>query len=206
MVTFIHYPLVPESTCADTIERVTDAYIALCPEGPQEIILMGDSAGGGLALSLAQRIKARTIRPAPSKIVLFSPWLDVSMQTDIPAERAMQDVILDAAVLKICGERYAGTLDTTDPRCSPLFGDLADIGSVALFTGTNDLLNGQAQALKDKVLGCNGSISFHEYEGMQHVWMCFPIPEARDALQKACEFIKALQCQPGDILEWRDDG
>ncbi|MHB8963821.1 MAG: alpha/beta hydrolase [Saccharofermentanales bacterium] len=190
MITFINYPLVPESTCADTIERVMDVYQALCGEGPQEIILMGDSAGGGLALALAQTIKARNIMPAPSKIVLFSPWLDVSMDSIISDIKAKQDVILDADVLKIAGERYAGNMHTKDPRCSPLYGDLEGIGPIALFTGTKDILYGQAEALKDKVLGCNGRIVLHEYEEMHHVWMVFPIPEGRDVLQKACAFIK----------------
>ena len=188
-ITFINYPLVPESSCANTINMVTQAYEYLCNTPAEEIVLIGDSAGGGLALALAQNIKAKNISPRPSKIVLFSPWLDVSIQTDVSKAQAQRDLILDKETLEIIGERYSGELSTKDPLCSPIFGDLTDIGEIALFTGTSDILNNQALMLKDKMLENKGALIYHEYEKMQHVWMSIPIPEAKDALMKACAFI-----------------
>ena len=57
MITFINYPLAPQCTCVDTIDMVSKAYKYFCKAGEQEIVLMGDSAGGGLALALAQLTK-----------------------------------------------------------------------------------------------------------------------------------------------------
>ena len=189
MITFINYPLVPKSTCYDTINKVTEVYNYLCNNEAQEIILMGDSAGGGLALALAQNIKIKNIIPKPKKLILFSPWLDVSMKNDISFKQAKNDLMLDKDTLKTVGKRYAGELNVENPLCSPIFGDLTDIGEIALFTGTRDILNNQATELKEKIQKNKGNLIYHEYENMQHVWMTFPIPEAKDALLKVCEFI-----------------
>ncbi len=189
-ITFVDYPLVPEYTCIDTINMVINVYSYLCNSDNQEIILMGDSAGGGLALALAQYVNSNNLMPKPSKIVLFSPWLDVSMENDITEDQATKDLILDKDTLKIIGNRYAGDLSNKDYLCSPLYGNVAHIGEIALFTGTSEILNTQAKILKDKVLIENGSLSYHEYENMQHVWVGFPIPEAKDAMEKVCAFIK----------------
>jgi acetyl esterase/lipase len=188
-ISFIDYPLTPEHTCRDAIYMALDAYLDLYGSEDKEIILMGDSAGGGLALSLAQKIKRDNINPKPSKIVLLSPWLDVSMGSKIPKDLAAKDLILDEDTLKIIGKKYAGKLNTENYLCSPLYGNFADIGEIAIFTSTNDILSIDANKLKEKVLKGGGTIDYHEYEDMQHIWIGFPIPEARDAMDKICSFI-----------------
>jgi epsilon-lactone hydrolase len=107
MITFINYPLAPQCTCMDTIDMVSKAYAYFCKAGDQEIVLMGDSAGGGLALALAQRIKQNDDLPKPEKLVLFSPWLDVSMEVPSSKELEKSDLILDKEVLKAVGKKYA---------------------------------------------------------------------------------------------------
>jgi acetyl esterase/lipase len=188
-ITFIEYPLTPEHTCNDAVDSVRDIYLELCDPEKEEIILMGDSAGGGLALSLAQDLKIKDILPRPSKIVLLSPWLDVSLKSGIPEDLEAKDLILDKNTLKTIGEKYSGKLNSDNYLCSPLYGDIADIGDIAIFTSTNDILNIEARKLKEKALKEGGSITYHEYEDMQHIWIGFPIPEARDAMEKVCLFI-----------------
>jgi acetyl esterase/lipase len=188
-ISFVEYPLTPEHTCIDAIHVATDIYQELYDPGKEEIILMGDSAGGGLALSLAQNINIKSIMPKPSKIILLSPWLDVSMGSKIPKELAEKDLILDKDTLKVVGKKYAGKLNTDNYLCSPLYGDLTDIGEISIFTSTSDILNIEARKLKEKVLKSGGSIDYHEYKDMQHVWIGFPIPEARDAMDKIYRFI-----------------
>ena len=186
MITFINYPLSPEYTCRDIINTVMKIYAILCKQASYKTILAGDSAGGGLALALAQQIKKKGVLPEPEKIVLFSPWLDVSMPEEIPDELQKRDLFLDRETLRIAGKRYAGSFDTKNPICSPLYGDLNDIGDIALFTGTNEVLNLQARRLRER---CE-KICYFEYEGMQHVWVGFPISEAGNALDRAASFIE----------------
>ena len=188
-VTFVNYPLAPQSKCVQTIEMVSNVYTQLFTTTNQEIILMGDSAGGGLALSLAQHIKAQKKLPQPAKIVMLSPWLDISMSSDISEELANSDKLLEKNTLVEAGKMYAGDLQPKHPLCSPLFGDVADIGEIALFTGESEILNVQARALKDKVQQSGASLFYREYMGMPHVWMAFPIPEAKEAMREVCAFI-----------------
>lgn len=188
-ITFINYPLAPEFTCADTMTMVREAYSSLSEKNGQETILMGDSAGGGLALALAQYIQREGLQPKPKKLVLFSPWLDVSMADDIPQEQAEKDLILAKETLIMVGKRYAGDHDTRDARCSPLYGDVTGIGDVALFTGTSEILHVQAVQLKNKLISKGQRLSWYEYEQMQHVWVGFPIPEAKEAMDQVIAFI-----------------
>lgn len=188
-ITFINYPLSPEHTCKDTISMATEAYSFYCGTGETEIILAGDSAGGGLALSLAQQINRKGIMPKPTKLVLFSPWLDLSMRDLIPEELEQRDLVLDKDVLKTVGQRYSGDLEPTDPACSPLYDDFTGIGEIALFTGTSEILNVQAKQLRDLLKSDGRNVSYFEYEAMQHAWIAFRIPEAEDALDKAAWFI-----------------
>jgi len=150
-ITFINYPLTPEYTCVDTMAMVIKAYSLLCKTNEQETILIGDSSGGGLALSLAQYIKLEDIQPKPAKIILLSPWLDISMENNIPIEQEDSDLILSKEMLKVVGKRYAGDYDIKNYRCSPLYGDIMGIGDIALFTGTSEILNVQARQLRDKL-------------------------------------------------------
>ncbi|MEX1378293.1 MAG: alpha/beta hydrolase [Eubacteriales bacterium] len=189
-VTFVNYPLSPEYTCDQTIDMAAEAYSRAFSEANQEIILMGDSAGGGLALALAQYINANGISPKPSKLILLSPWLDVSMDEDIPEELLEEDKFLDFSSLKMAGERYAGSVGTKDYRCSPIYGDLTEIADIALFSGTHDLLNLQARKLAEKIGSDTKKLQFYEYEEMPHVWMLIPMPEAEDAMNKVIEFIE----------------
>jgi epsilon-lactone hydrolase len=183
-VTFINYPLTPEYTCVDTMAMVIEAYSLFCKTNEQEIILIGDSAGGGLALSLAQYLKKEGIQPKPAKIILLSPWLDISMENNIPIKKEKSDLILLKETLMKVGKRYAGDYDTKNYLCSPLYGDLSGIGYIAIFTGTSDILNAQARQLMDKLKGHGQEFSYYEYERMQHIWIGFPIPEAKEAMEK----------------------
>ncbi len=169
---------------------VIEAYSLSCKATEQETILVGDSAGGGLALALAQHLKMEGIQPQPKKIVLLSPWLDISMENDISKEQEESDLILAKETLKKVGRRYAGDCDTKNYRCSPVYGYTMEIGDIALFTGTSDILNVQARQLRDKLASHGQKLSYYEYEQMQHVWVGFPIPEAKTAMEKVIAFIE----------------
>ena len=189
-VTFIDYPLAPEHTCFDCLGMVVDAYTELFKDDAQEIILMGDSAGGGLALALAQHINYLKMSIKPKKIILLSPWLDVSMEDEIPTELAKSDPVLDVDTLKTLGKSYAGDIDMKDYRCSPLFGSLENLGDIALFIGTHDILYVQAEKFKEKMIGVSGKFDYYKYESAIHDWMLNMLPRATEAKKEIIEFIK----------------
>lgn len=188
-ITFVNYPLVPEFKCLDTIDMTSKAYAYFCAAADQDMVLMGDSAGGGLALALALLIKQDDDLPKPVKLALLSPWLDVSMEIPTSIDLEKSDLILDKETLTTVGKRYAGDLNTNDPSCSPLYGNLRDIGEIALFTGTKDILHVQAKYLRDSLISNNQKVVYHKFENMQHAWIAFPIPEAEQALNLVASFI-----------------
>ena len=169
------YPLAPEHQCKDNVRTVMDIYQYLFkPGNTQKRVLMGDSAGGGLALVMAQIIKNEGIVPKPQKIVMLSPWLDISMETEIPETLQESDFMLDRDQLKKNGIEYAGELSTKDALCSPYYGDSFGVGEMALFMGTQDILYIDALRFKKKAERENYDLTFYEYKDMQHDWVLFP--------------------------------
>ena len=189
-VTFIDYPLAPEHTCIETVDMVESAYKHIFNNNSdQKIIIVGDSAGGGLALVLAQKIKLDGIFPKPAKLILISPWLDVSMSHSISSELLSSDLMLNLDILIEDGKIYAGSLDTKDPLCSPLYGDSKDIGKIALFIGTKEIIYVDALQYRAKAKKFKYDLSFYEYKGMQHDFALFPLKEAKTAFCEMIDFI-----------------
>jgi acetyl esterase/lipase len=121
---------------------------------------------------------------------MLSPWLDVSMDTDIPDDLQESDFLLERGLLGRSGVDYAGELDTKDPLCSPYYGDSKDVGEMALFMGTKDILHIDALRFKKKAEANNYDLNFFEYKDMMHDWVLFPIDDAKEALQEIVQFIK----------------
>ena len=187
-VTFVDYPLAPTFNCEDTLSATLEIYQTISRDLP--ITLMGDSAGGGLCLALAQQVQANQIKPSPKNLVLLSPWLDISMSEEYTREMRKKDKMLTVSGLKRNGLAYAGNKDVFDPLCSPLFGNLNDLSRILIFTGSHDLIALDSRRLHARLIQENIKHSFFEYPEMQHVFMLAPIPEGIDALKKACAFIQ----------------
>ncbi len=174
-------PLAPAETAPTMVPKAADLAAALIEEfGPSRVSLFGDSAGGGMALAVAQVLRDRGV-PAPRATVLIAPWLDVSCSDPRLAELDAQDPWLAVPGSKAAGDLYRGALADTDPWVSPIYGSLADLGPVTVFTGTRDILNADAHRLAALAPAAGLSLDFHEVEGMIHNYPLLPIPEARTA-------------------------
>uniref|UniRef100_UPI002615111D alpha/beta hydrolase fold domain-containing protein n=1 Tax=Novosphingobium sp. TaxID=1874826 RepID=UPI002615111D len=151
-----HYPLAPEHDWQPAYAMMLALYESLVAEQCAEnIILTGDSAGAGFALSLAQLLRDAG-RPLPARLVLYSPWLD--LRADNPAQAAMDhaDPILARPVLVWSAQHWAGNTPLEDPRISPVLGDIRGLPPTLVFSGTADLLHPDALALiaKAEAHGC----------------------------------------------------
>lgn len=174
------YRLAPFATCREAYDLIVPLYKACCEACPdKKIIVMGDSAGGGLSLSLAELFKSEGIRQ-PDELILLSPWVDVSMENEDIPKYASIDPFLDAETLKPAGRRWAGDLDIHDWRVSPIYGDLTGIRNATVFVGTDGILYPDIT----KCFGMLDKDPSNELivgEGMNHVYPLFPIPEAASA-------------------------
>ncbi|WP_158895208.1 alpha/beta hydrolase fold domain-containing protein [Amycolatopsis anabasis] len=183
-VTLPIYPLAPRFDHTKTVPMVEAVYERVldgCP--PEHRIISGDSAGAGLALAVAQRLRADR-RPQPARLVLFSPWLDVTMEDPVSALIDERDPMLGVPGLREAGRMYADQADPHDPEISPINADFTGLGPFSVFIGTRDLLLPQARWLKREVEEAGKALDYVEYPGMFHNWMMQPIPEGREALDQ----------------------
>ena len=188
-VSYLDYPLAPENTYKNTFEMVQQSFDRLTNEYPNdEFIFMGDSAGGGLALAFAQKLLYESAAIQPIKSILFSPWLDLSMQNTDIKNQELVDKLLPLQGLIVAGKKYAGGDNPANYLLSPVNGDFKGLGKTMVFYGTHELFYPDCKLLAAKVKGF-GNFIFHEFPEMQHDWVIFPIPEAKEALNIAIEFI-----------------
>jgi acetyl esterase/lipase len=189
-VSYIDYPLAPEFTYRDTFEMVQQSFESLIKKFPNDkFIFMGDSAGGGLALAFAQKLVKENAPFQSVKNILFSPWLDLSMQNPEIRKQEVFDKLLPLQGLMEAGRKYAGDDDLSNFLLSPINGDFAGIGQTIVFYGTHELFYADCKKLQDKTKNFPNFI-FHEFPEMQHDWVIYPLPEATEALNMAIEFIK----------------
>jgi acetyl esterase/lipase len=148
---------------------------------------MGDSAGGGLALGFAQKIRNEKLKQ-PEQIILFSPWLDLSMSNPEIVKFDKFDKILSIEGLKIAGKKYADAMSLTDFRVSPIYGDFSNLGMISIFTGTSDVLIADARKLKQLLEIQNINFNYFEYSGMFHDWVVVTsLSETKDVLSRINE-------------------
>ena len=218
LVTNVDYPLVPEHTAADTHRALLQAYRDVAARNPGDVFfLMGDSAGGGLALAFRQVLRdlaeeaaragasddgaAPRPLPMPQACVLISPWLDVTLSNPGLADDAARDPVLSVDGCVAAGLRYAGAIDPKDPRVSPAFGRMEDLGSVLVFCGTEEVFRSDCVDLAARLDAARGSsCEIRVEEGMAHDWVLAPVREARAARARIADFLRRFPDGIADAL------
>ena len=189
-LSFIDYPLTPEHTYKEAHEMVYQAYATLVEKHPKDdFYFLGDSAGGGFCLSFAQSLRNKRFTKMPVKIVLLSPWVDISNSNPEIEKLEKKDLLLDPKELLMCSQWFAGDLDLKDPIVSPLFGTMEDLNSVGIFVGTHEILLPDCRELKKKIEASNTTLLYKEYEAMQHDWMIFPIRERKILMKDVVAYL-----------------
>ncbi len=168
------YPLTPKYTYKEVFEMIEPLYKdVLAKLGDRKLILMGDSAGGGMALALLEKLSETECRK-PNKTILLSPWLDVTMNNPkITKELQMQDPTLIKDVLKIAGKAYSGQDGMDNYLVNPIKGPIKDLKNITLYTGTYDILNPDAHDFFERAKKENVEIDFRETEKAIHIWMTY---------------------------------
>jgi acetyl esterase/lipase len=147
-VTLLDFPLAPENKYEKILDVVMNCYLWIQKRSTGEkIILMGDSSGGSIALVLSLTLKEKHL-PQPEKLILISPWLDITLTNPQIAMFEKYDKLLDRFSLQESGKLYAGSVDRKDPHLSPLFADITNLAPIHLFMGTHDILLPDARQFK----------------------------------------------------------
>ncbi len=181
------YPLAPEADAKAIAAFGLDFYRdVLSRHGADNIIMGGDSAGGGLAITTL-RLAAEGGVTLPSKLLLICPWLDATASNPEQAVIEKRDCILTLSGIRDIGPVLANGLDVTDPLVSPINGSLPRLPPTLMYGGGDDILVTDARALKAK----EPAINYREEAGLMHVWPVFPLPESRRAQAEIADFVKS---------------
>ena len=165
------YPLTPKYHYQDVYNMVEPLYKEIVETvGSENVILMGDSAGGGLALGLYEKM-AEKAEKLPVKTILISPWLDVRLENKNIQDIEKRDTILNKEVLRLAGIAYAGKDGISSYLVNPIDGDVSTLQNIKIFIGTEDILNPDCQLLKEKTEAVNGDVEIKEYENAKHIWI-----------------------------------
>jgi acetyl esterase/lipase len=197
-VAVVDYRLAPEHPFPAAQEDALDAYRALLEQGiaPQDIVIAGDSAGGGLTLATAIRARDAGL-PQPAALILFSPWLDLT--TDSESARRVgasgEDAMLTVDGLRRAARDYIGEKgNLNDPLASPLFADLRGLAPMLIQVTDREILFDDSRRLDTAVHQAGGASSLEIWPRLFHVWQLFAgkMPEAGRALTQAGEFLDRL--------------
>lgn len=184
------YPKTPNYQYKDSFEKVLPIYKDLLTKtSPENIVIMGDSAGGGLSLALSQLLLKEEL-PQPGNIILLSPWLDINLDHPEIAPLLKIEPMLDQKLLIATGKIYAGDTPTTDYLISPINGPIRGLGKITLFIGTHEIFLPDARKFKALADKEKVAINYFEYPKMNHVFPVFPIPEAKRAMEQIIDIIK----------------
>jgi acetyl esterase/lipase len=189
-ISYFDYPLAPEFNYISTFEMVQQAYNKIKRQySEDQFLLMGDSAGGGLALAFAQKLAIENPSEIPPKNILFSPWLDISMSNPLIKDTEHLDKLLPLSGLIDAGRKFAGNDIVDNYLLSPINGKLDGLGDTIVFYGTHELFYADCKKLEELSKSSIVKFIFHEYTEMQHDWVLYPIPEANQVINTTIEFI-----------------
>ena len=184
------YPLAPYHDFIFCYEKMTQFYRKVLEYYPDEkIILMGDSAGGGLAIGLSMYFAKKGLR-VPDKLILLSPWVDLVMDNEEIKDYIQDDPMLKYDDLTVDAQFWANGHDLKDYRLSPIYGDVSVLKDVTLFTGTHEFFYPDIIRFGRKLDDYDVRNRIFVGEKLNHVYPAFPIPEANDALRIIAQVIE----------------
>lgn len=165
------YPLTPKYQYKNVFEMLEPLYEDCIKRiGADNLILMGDSAGGGLSLALAEKMGENQVEQ-PKRIILLSPWLDVTLNNPQIDEVQKNDPILIRETLRLAGIAYAGIENLTSYLVSPVYGPLDKLKQLTIYTGTYDILNPDVHLLNKRAEEVGLKLDIKEKEKGTHIWM-----------------------------------
>jgi acetyl esterase/lipase len=189
----LDYRLAPEHPFPAAVEDCLAAYKWLLAQTipVNRIFVAGDSAGGTLSLALLLSIREAGL-PMPAAAVLFSPAADLTFSGMKDPSLAKKDLLLNIEIIRQEISLYLNGADPQNPLVSPLFGDLHGLPPVMIQVGDSEILLPDATRLAEKLQGAGVEVVLDVEPGGQHVYQFAAaiIPEARQALQRAGQFIQ----------------
>ncbi|MBR6222262.1 MAG: alpha/beta hydrolase [Lachnospiraceae bacterium] len=192
----VDYRVAPEHKFPAAIDDCYAAYEWLLEQGylEENIIFAGDSAGGGLCLSLCHKLRSMW-RRMPAGLVLMSPWADLTTSGPSYKENFEIDPVFgnDRAEM-IFSNPYPGDADPADPLISPMFGDYTGFPPMLIQSGSDEMLLSDSQSVAAKAKSAGVPVRLSIYENMFHVFQmtALLIPESERAWAEVGRFFHEI--------------
>lgn len=188
IIVFPIYPKLTKYHYDDAHKFIDSLYKKIKRDSNLPLIMMGDSSGGGLALSYSEYLSLNFL-DTPDNIILFSPWLDISLSSKNIEKYEKKDPMLAIKPLRDMGLIWANGLPLNDYRISPLFGNIDNLKKITIFVGTREILYPEIMTFYDSYKKYNNKVNVIIGKNMNHVYPIFPIKEAKKAFSLVCKII-----------------
>lgn len=188
------YRLAPEDPFPAALEDALKAYRWLLARGYRagDIVVAGDSAGGGLSLALVQALREAG-EALPAALVCLSPWADLTHSNASHRDNADRELLLDTGMLSLWASYYAAGTDLVNPFVSPVFADYRGFPPLYILVGGDELLLDDARSVAERAAAAGVDVELSVWDELWHVWPILGslIPESRLAFEAIQRFLRS---------------
>jgi len=191
-VLYFDYRLAPEHPFPAGIDDAVKVYRWLAGRvDPRRIAIIGDSAGGGLALGTLYRLRDEGIA-LPAAVVAISPWTDLALTGGSLASNSRADPMMNVAALPSIADGYLAGADARNPYASPLYGNAAGLPPALIQVGHDEILRDDAVRMAARLKSAGCEVEIEIWPRMPHACHLYAriLPEGRQAIQKAGRFMQ----------------
>jgi epsilon-lactone hydrolase len=195
----LDYRLAPENRFPAAVEDAVAGYRWLLDQGvdPQEIVIGGDSAGGGLTMATLIALRDAGER-LPRAAFLMSPWTDMACAGRSLDANDKRDPMFYGAGVRFMAPVYLGGASPRDPLASPVYADLSELPPLLIQVSNTEVLLDDSTRLSDRAKQCGVNVNLRVWNDLPHAWpvmVAFRMPESLQALGEIAEFIKTAPGQ-----------